>query len=217
MTKDAESASVVCSVDGREVLVAIQPLGARDHLPRTCKREGDTFLLKTGWFSQLLALPLGALVVGTGILFWLGTVWSLADDPLSGAAQGLYCFFLGLLCIFVGPANILLPWFRFDRMIGQWTYRQMWSWRSPRLFPLRRPLSDILAVQVLFGGFRNDSEDGTFETFQLNLVLRDERQPRMLLCAPSDCDWVLKIGRELADFLGVPLLDHLAFNKGAEC
>ncbi len=217
MTKDAESASVACSVEGRELLVGIQPLWAGDHLPRICKREGDTFLLNLGCFSQLLAPLLGALVVGTGILFWFGTVWSFADDSLSGAVQGVFCFFLGLLCFFVGPASILLPWFRFDRMIGQWTYRQMWSWRSPRLFPQRRPLSDILAVQVLFGGVRNDSEDGPFETFQLNLVLRDERQPRMLLCAPSDCDWVLKTGRELADFLGVPLLNHLAFNKCAVC
>jgi hypothetical protein len=91
-------------------------------------------------------------------------------------------------------------------------------------------LGDVLAVQVVFGGRHTALGRTTpFRTYQLNLVLDypweqlagfreegdagvfagDARSHRLNLTHHPDLVWTRQAGRELADFLRVPLLDQV--------
>jgi hypothetical protein len=74
-----------------------------------------------------------------------------------------------------------------------------------------RPLTDVLAVQLIPGEVQRHlgEEGGEYQTYQLNLVLDDARCPRFNLSDHADLAWTRRAGAELADFLGVPLLDQL--------
>ena len=60
-------------------------------------------------------------------------------------------------------------------------------------------------------------DEGVWQTYQLNLVLRDAHQPRLhlanytnaLLAEQSGADRARQLGKQLADFLQVPLLDQI--------
>jgi hypothetical protein len=66
-----------------------------------------------------------------------------------------------------------------------------------------RPLSDVLAIQVLCGQAKNQAA-----AWEFNLVLNDEGEPRWNLARHSMEPVIWRQASELADFLKVPLLDH---------
>jgi len=70
-----------------------------------------------------------------------------------------------------------------------------------------RPIADILAVQLVYGGQHGD--ELTYRTYQLNLVLDDLAQPRFNLTNHSDLLWTRQAAAKLAEFLGVRLLDRV--------
>jgi hypothetical protein len=113
-------------------------------------------------------------------------------------------------------------WLRFDRESGLLTIsrRPFWSfWRRPRVVD-SRPLADLVGVQLIYCGVQEESyevgEPGTpgsvtyrqYHSYQLNLVLHGESEPRLNLAGHSDDRWMREAGRQLADFLGVPLIDQ---------
>ena len=85
-----------------------------------------------------------------------------------------------------------------------------------------RPLTDLVCIQLLYGGFHSESteigEPGTpgsvihpnYHSYQLNLVFDDPKEPRYNLATHSDWKWMREAGQTLADFLGIPVADQLA-------
>jgi hypothetical protein len=79
----------------------------------------------------------------------------------------------------------------------------------------------VRAVQILTDVPRETKADSTrterYEAFQLNLVLHDADRPRRFLLEDRDRGSTERIGREVADFLGVPLYrTSLAKKKSIE-
>jgi hypothetical protein len=68
-------------------------------------------------------------------------------------------------------------------------------------------IKDIVAVQVLSGTWREDGQPGP--GFQVNLVLGDVNKPRVSLCEYSDLTAARDVGRSLADFLHVRLVEQV--------
>jgi len=81
------------------------------------------------------------------------------------------------------------------------TTRHFWRTR-------RRPLTDIVAVQVINGGVFGSEGDGgaTFVSYQLNLILADPSEPRLFVAYNRDLADMGEKAKLLADFLHVPLL-----------
>jgi hypothetical protein len=101
----------------------------------------------------------------------------------------------------------------FDTHTRQMTYSPLWSRHS-------RPLSHIVAVQLLSEILTVNLQiptrsAGPVETkqvrrFPMNLVLDDPNTPRINVADSEDEDWTRRAGKELADFLGIPLIDQIA-------
>jgi hypothetical protein len=73
-----------------------------------------------------------------------------------------------------------------------------------------------VAVQLVPGGLV-DKAPGPFGrgggervSYQMNLVMADADQDRLNLTDDSDLDWARQAGQQIADFLGVPLIDQIA-------
>jgi hypothetical protein len=122
---------------------------------------------------------------------------------LGGPDGPLYCYAgVGIGVVFVAAAvlmELLFRRVRFDRAEGT---------LSLGSGPLRttHPLRHVLAVQVV-----HDTEhvcsDGSWEVYQLNLVVDDPDRRRLHVSSNSDAEWTRQTGRRLAEFLRVPLLD----------
>lgn len=132
---------------------------------------------------------------------------------------------LGLLGVLDHPAALLLvlwgavmlfmgvwllgPSFRFDTAAAQLTVRHFWRTN-------RRPLSDIVAVQVIAAGrFRSGSAETEyhFSSYQMNLILNDPKEPRLFVAYNTDVADLGTKARLLADFLHVRLLAATPIEK----
>ncbi len=127
----------------------------------------------------------------------------------------------GALCFLAwgGPIALVGLWlfgprYRFDTAAGRLTIRRL-GWTR------RRPLAQILAVQVLdagwFGSDRRTSPGGAtpvkFWSYQLNLVLDDPNRPRLFVAYNRDCTDMVRKANVLANFLNVPLLAEPKFHE----
>jgi hypothetical protein len=83
----------------------------------------------------------------------------------------------------------------FDRDEGQWRRRRLTGTSA-------RPLSDILAVQLLDCG-----SGGKFPVIELNLVVEGQPGPRVNLTCHGRRTVARRHAEQLAAFLGVPLLE----------
>ena len=95
--------------------------------------------------------------------------------------------------------------FRFDHPTSELTIRHFWRTR-------RRPLTDIVAVQVINGGVFSSSAVRVI-SYQLNLVLDDPSEPRLFVaynCDQADMGTKAKL---LADFLRVPLMVEIQIGE----
>ncbi|HVS39639.1 MAG TPA: hypothetical protein VMS17_29045 [Gemmataceae bacterium] len=73
-----------------------------------------------------------------------------------------------------------------------------------------RPLTNVWAVQLIPGGLV-DTATGQFGvSYQVNLATADADQDRLNLTNDSDLKWTRQAGGQIADFLGVPLIDQIA-------
>ena len=130
---------------------------------------------------------------------------------------------LGLLGLLNHPAAMLLvmwggvmlfmgvwllgPRYRFDTGAAELTVRHFWRTR-------RRPLADIVAVQVIAAGrfqsgarsYSGPQKDHTFSSYQMNLILDDPSERRLFVTYNEDLADMGKKAGLLADFLQVPLL-----------
>jgi hypothetical protein len=85
------------------------------------------------------------------------------------------------------------------------------SMRIRRFGKTRRiPLAQVRAVQMIQGGWHGSGARPQFFSYQLNVVLDDPNRPRINLTNTSNWEATWKAGSELAEFLGVPLLDEVS-------
>jgi hypothetical protein len=90
------------------------------------------------------------------------------------------------------------------------------TYRKRRLVFLQRvrPLTDVLAVQLIHGGFHTqDSDSGpkeSYRSYQLNLVVSGGPARRLNLTNHSALATTTQTGHRIAKFLGVPLLDKVS-------
>jgi hypothetical protein len=120
----------------------------------------------------------------------------------------------GIIFLVCGLLLLLLPSrqeFNLDK--GQLIHRWLWIIR-------RRPLAEILAVQLIEGGWHTakgqHGTQTTYFTYQLNLVLDNESIPRLNLTNHTHWDSTWQSGRDLADFLNVPFMDHVSQEEEQE-
>ena len=126
---------------------------------------------------------------------------SQADSDLG--AMGFSLFF-GLV-VLIALAG--LKSYRFDRNDGTYLFGTV-------IGRFRRPLSDIVAVQLITGRREMGDEDSPgFTMYQLNLVLRNTVAPRQNIAMTGALRETQFRGRALAEFLGVPLIDLIRVTK----
>jgi hypothetical protein len=169
-------------------------------------RDEDCLELRFGTAARLGG------IVSLAAGFALGTfVFLMVDDALGPGGFDGFVLIHG-----AGAATLLFSGFyllfdlgrtSFDRAAGEWTAHHLTG-------SVTRPLQDILAIQLISGGMQK-SEDGQYETFQLNLVVHDDGAPRQNLIEHRELRGVQTMARQLADFLSIPLLDLTPLGEGA--
>lgn len=197
---------VTLKVGSRKVHVETTPLpvGGSNFRDKTLVRPRERVLvLKPSRGMRLVAvlfLLLGAVPLALGTAFLLQRRFEpVGNWVLLG---------FGVVFSVSGLLLLLLPRrLEFDLDRGQLTQRRCG-------FARRRPLTDVLAVQLINGGWhtsRNPHGGQTsYFTYQLNLVLDDDRQPRLNLTNHTDWDSTWRSASDLAAFLGVTLMDHVS-------
>jgi hypothetical protein len=212
----------------RAIPVPVEPLCREAPQRRNAelRQEGPDCLLLTpvrsaGW-NGWVALGIVELlpVVLTGFLgfitfdllrrgSWVGAIFLGMTLPV--------VWFLGFIAWAVlrtaGP-----PRFRFDRHAGQLAIdRRPGPGRDYRTEAVH-PLGTIVGVQLLYGGYHHHSHTSTegpnveerYHAFEMNLLLSEPEGWRLNLTAHGDWQWMRQAGPQLADFLGVPLIDQLS-------
>lgn len=151
-------------------------------------------------------------LIGVGV-FWTGVMYAIRHDMTDSGWVGF------LACpVFIGTGCLLL----LGRMRNVFNLEAGFFRRTNVLGLGRKvPLSKVRAVQILTDIPRETKVDSTkteqYEAFQLNLVLHDPDRPRRFLLEDRDRASTERIGREVADFLGVPLYrTSLAKTKSIE-
>jgi hypothetical protein len=136
-----------------------------------------------------------ALVTGLGVFLIL--VWLLHGPGVLFEASGLIVVALVMLVASKPP---LLYRDHFDRQAGQLTLGRFGRKRT-------YPLAKVLAVQLVPGGLIKNNQR---LIYQLNLVMADPFLDRLNLTNDSDLEWTRQAGRQVADFLGVAMIDQIA-------
>jgi hypothetical protein len=169
----------------------------------------------------MLGIAVGPLA---GVLYMLvqgirGDAGWGAIVPWSIGSLLIFAFFL----VGLSAPGRFQRWVRFDRRAGLLTIsRRPFGVRRSLQVIATRPLTDLVCIQLLYGGFHSETteigEPGTpgsvlhesYHSYQLNLVFDDQKVPRYNLATHSDWKWVREAGQALADFLAIPVADHLA-------
>jgi hypothetical protein len=138
---------------------------------------------------------------------WLGL--AAGGAGLQGQATWLLIVLLGALSQFsLLLKPLLLYRDHFDRQAGLLTL----GWVGLKG---THPLAKVLAVQLVPGGLVDKApapfgRGGERVSYQLNLVMADTYQDRLNLTNDSDLKWTRQAGQQVADFLGVPVIDQIA-------
>ena len=148
------------------------------------------------WAVALLFLLAAAAAsrLAWGLLQAGNPVWAAAVVIVLGGAVAFVARVAGLM--------ILTDRTRFDRAAGRASRRRLgWTVWSV-------DLREVVAVQCLYAG-QEQTRSGPVRQYQVNLVLQGANDRRVPVCGEGgDPVWVLALGRDLADFLGVPLVDQ---------
>jgi hypothetical protein len=130
--------------------------------------------------------------------------WGLLQAGNVGWAAVVVIALGGTLAVVARVAGVMIltDRTRFDRAAGRAVRRKLgrtvWS----------VDLRDVLAVQCLYAG-QESTRSGPVRQYQVNLVLQAADDRRVPVCGEGgDPAWVLALGRDLAEFLRVPLVDQ---------
>src|SRR5207253_4162587 len=111
-------------------------------------------------------------------------------------------------------------WVTFNRRQGLVTIsRRPFGWRRPPRVVVSQPLADVVAVQLVYGGVATETQpdmyggmgpgiEHQYDWYEFNLVLRGP-EPRLNLANGRNWVWIRQAGKEVAEFLSVPLVDQL--------
>ena len=146
-------------------------------------------------------------------------VASLFDLPVWMAAIVSIVFFLMLLLLVRGDLASR-KWMTFDRRANRFLLEKRVGFRNQRLVERTFPLDSIKAVQLLHSGRHSVSEpqgagdqqwisNREFHGYELNLVVDEKDAARVNLASLSDWQWIRDTGGQIAEFLGVPVIDKL--------
>jgi hypothetical protein len=160
--------------------------------------------LRLGWVRLLLAV--------SSIVAAFGLAWAAWLGPAAGQAAVSWPAMAVLFGAALSQLAVLKPLLlyrdRFDRQAGRLTL----GW-----FGLKGtyPLARVLAVQLIPGGLAQKTpapfrRGGECVSYQLNLVMADAYEDRLNITEDADLAWTRQAGQQVADFLGVPLLDQIA-------
>lgn len=169
--------------------------------------DPDLLVIKPSALSRLLLTPfMLGLPLAVSAVFW----WNFGQMAQQIGVWGAVLVCLAPLAFLPLTLVSRSGQFRFDRLRRALTYGRIWSRKT-------KPFSDILAVQVIFGGRHEATDPDThitrgFETYQLNLVLKDPPGSRINVSNHPGRRWTQEAGQRLAEFLGVPLLDQLSLD-----
>jgi hypothetical protein len=189
--------STTLHVQGREVTVPMTP--AARSTATFCTMALD--LPRPGYLvlrPTLLTRVLRGIIltVGVGLLVWAGFRFASGDNFwAAGLTMGGVAFLAVGALWGLGEGHYL-----FDRIEGRLLRRSFGGTQT-------RQLADVLAVQVLNG---KPSSGG--RTWELNLVMDDE-ELRWNLACHTDLHAILRLAWQIAEFLGLPLLDHVPQEK----
>lgn len=159
------------------------------------------------WTHCVLGWPLLILALIALIVLLSGRTFERFDQ--FEQVMGIFILLVFGVPLSFGGVVLLGRRFRFDRRTGEMTIRHFWRTR-------RRPLTDIVAVQVLNGGTFGSSAVRVI-SYQLNLVLDDPSAPRLFVAYNCDQADVEKKAKLLADFLRAPLLVDIQMGEPGTC
>jgi hypothetical protein len=159
--------------------------------------------LPQGWawvFNGLFLTGLGFYLTW---LVWIGP--AAAPAGLGDQIGRVLIVLLGLLFLLAPLKPLLLYRDHFDRQAELLRL----GWRGLRG---TYPLAKVLAVQLIPGGLVPGPSGPGAErvSYQMNLVMEDAYEDRLNLTDVSDLKWTRQAAQEVADFLGVPLIDQIA-------
>jgi hypothetical protein len=193
------------AVGAGEVLVGTRPLRAaraKGFRSMRLRRAGEDRLVLRPTGLRLFALPwlIGGIVF-TGMSISQALSAPQAQRPIAASFGAVLFLLPGVVFLASAVGCLVLPrTYVFDRAAGVLRVSRLGSRRE-------WPLREVVAVQLVrqWGSGR-----GPRTTYQLNLVLVDDRPRR--LCLSNDNYWeaTRAAGAELAGFLGVPLLDEVS-------
>jgi len=149
---------------------------------------------------------LGAVFVSITLpLILIGVTMVLFADPDPRDSRTWWPFVM--LAVPAGCAAAGLLWLttRKPRVEFSKTTGQLRSVFAGRLSGAR---IRVLAIQLLPGRVDEDLR-GPGRSLQLNLILNNAALPRVGFITFRDADWTRAAARKLADYLGVPLVDHI--------
>lgn len=217
-------------VGDREVTVVAHPLSQVSESRRSVELDTDNpdcYVVSPVPDSQIKnvvewCVAAGMLGVGGWIVVW--AVRLISDLQLSGIMIGIGLLICGLIpvgfgCLFVHSlvCGQRASQFHFDRG----SKRLLIGCRrgSGKQFQIKssRDLTDVLAVQLLYGGYHrvsHTSDNGPttneqYYAYEMNLIVDDAEQPRMHVCSHADWEWTRDVGNTIAAFLQVPVVDQL--------
>jgi hypothetical protein len=173
------------------------------------RRRGDDVLIlqRRAGYTWLRLLPTLLTTGVEGYILWLFCFGPAAGQaPLGASAVAM--LLIGLLLHLAAFKPLFLYYDHFDRKAG--VLRMGWFG-----FKGKHPLTPVVAVQLIPGGLVDKSpgrfgRGGECVSYQMNLATADAYPDRLNLTDDTDLRWTRQAGRQIADFLGVPLIDQIA-------
>ena len=171
--------------------------------------KGDDILVLRAR-SRLTWIHLVPVLLTTGLelyIVWLAWFGPAAGQPGLGW-PAMIVLLGGSLSQVAALKPLLLYRDHFDRQAGLLTL----GWFG---FKGTCPLAQILAVQLIPGGLVDKTagpfgRGGERVSYQLNLVTADAYQDRLNLTDNADLKWTRQAGQQIAELLGVPVIDQIA-------
>jgi hypothetical protein len=172
----------------------------------------------------LMGCLLWLLLIGAALTlpaYWTATALARGAWGEAGGAFLLEAILIALLVLAVLAVSSTGRWVTFDRRQGVLTVsKRPFGWRRPPRVVESRPLQSVTAVQLVYGSVAENvlvqppdqfSQPITqkYDWYEFDLAFRDSTMPRMNIASGSECVWMRQAGREVAEFLGAPLIDHL--------
>jgi hypothetical protein len=178
---------------GRSFTIDAAPLYERDHMSlryASCiaRMDAERLVMRHAVSGCAGCILLVALVPATlfAILLWA----TEAPPQVFGIVLGVVGTPFLLLAVLV-----YFGFHRFDKARGLVTFGVL-------LTRLTRPLADILALQLIPGA---SSKGQT--VYELNMILDDPYEPRLQLARSADNESLRQMGGQVAEFLGMRLLE----------